>query len=130
MKYDKDRNWVRGILKTSDIMNTLNGGMSQPETKLVKHPDHYMIMLKVPGVDLTKVHVEIVDKHIIFHHNIHFSNLDSSDMSIPHVLASYPLTIDIDFRNISATIEDGTLMVKLPFNELSNGYRREVDVLK
>ena len=130
MRYDKDRNWVRSVLKTSDIMNTLNGGMSQPETNIVRNTDHYLITLKVPGVNLDNVKVEIVDKHVIFHHIIDFNDLDDSSLNIPHVLATYPLTADVDYNNISATREDKALIVKLPFNELSNGYHREVNVLK
>lgn len=128
MRYDKDRNWVRSVLKTSDIMNTLNGGMSQPVTKLVRNADHYLITLRVPGVDLDSVKVEIVDKHVIFHHVINFNDLDESNLNIPHVLATFPLTADVDYNNISATRKDGRVLVKLPFNELTNGFHREVEV--
>lgn len=130
MRYDKDRNWVRSVLKTSDIMNTLNGGMSQPMTRMIRNADHYLITLKVPGVNLDNVKVEIVDRHVIFHHVINFNDLDDSNLTIPHVLATYPLTADVDYKGISAVRKEGVLLVKLPFNELSNGYHREVDVLK
>ena len=130
MRYDKDRSWVRSVLKTSDIMNTLNGGMSQPVTSIKRNEDHYLITLKVPGVDLDNVKVEIIDKHVIFHHIINFNDLDDSTLNIPHVLATYPLAADVDYNSVTATQKGNELWVKLPFNELSNGYHRKVDVIK
>ncbi|MEM6522424.1 MAG: Hsp20/alpha crystallin family protein [Bacteroidota bacterium] len=130
MRYDKDRSWVRSVLKTSDIMNTLNGGMSQPTTNIRREQDHYLITLKVPGVDLENVKVEIIDKNLIFHHIINFNDLDDSSLNIPHVLATYSLAADVDHNNITAAQKEGVLHVKLPFNELSSGYHREVDVIK
>jgi len=127
MQYDKDKEWVREVLSTADIVNTINGGMSEPQAKIVKKPDHYLITAHVPGVDPAHMNVEIVDKKVIVQHNVEFVR-DGEALSFPRVVAAFPITPNIDFRNITASSEGDTLHVVLPFNELASGYRRHVDI--
>ena len=130
MKYDKDKSWVRGILRSADIMNTMNGGMSQPAVKMQKKDDHYLITASVPGVDHSLLKVEVVDKHVLLYHTLQMGSGDDQALNIPRVLASFPISSDIDYEKITANLQDERLNVKLPFNELSNGYYRSIRVSK
>ncbi|MEM9859952.1 MAG: Hsp20/alpha crystallin family protein, partial [Bacteroidota bacterium] len=130
MRYDKDRKWIRSVLKTSDIMNTLNGGTSQPRFNVKRNQDHLLITLVVPGVNADDLKVEIIDKNVVFHHAINFNDLDQSDLAIPHVLATYTLTAELDYHNVTAAKKGNRLLVRLPYNELSDGYHRVVDVMQ
>ena len=128
MKYDKDKSWIRGVLRSADIMNTMNGGMAQPEIEMTKKNDHYLITARVPGVDHNSLKVEVVDQHVILHHTLHMGTEESQVLNVPRVLASFPISIDVDYEKITAHLEDSRLKVILPFNELSNGYHKSIQV--
>lgn len=127
MRYDRDRNVVRNILKTADIANTFNGGMSKPVVHYSKMDNHYLLNVRAPGVELDKLNVEIIDKHVVVSHPLTFGYEDS-EMDIPHVVATFPITIEVDYNNISASEENGKLVVKLPFSEIAGGFRRRVEI--
>ena len=127
MRYDKDRKIVRNILKTADIVNTFNGGVSQPKYNYSKEEDHFLIKIKIPGVELEKLGVEIINSNLIISHPVLFEH-EGSTMDVPHVVATFPMTVDIDYKNVSAFEEDGVLKVKLPFSEMAGGYRKSVDI--
>lgn len=128
MKYDKDKKWVRRVLQTADIVNTLNGGISEPQVKLEKKSDHYLIKARIPGVNIEKVKVEIIDKNLMVYHNLEFAGSNDTPVMVPHVVATCPLSPEIDFRNISASFESGVLNVFLPFNELKTGFHKNIEI--
>ncbi|ELR73763.1 hypothetical protein C900_01373 [Fulvivirga imtechensis AK7] len=130
MKYDHDIKWVRQVLKTADIMNTLNGGTSQPRTKLRKTNNSYVLNVQIPGVDADTLKVDIIDKSLFVYHNLMFGERSDAVVMVPHVVATYPLSPDIDFRSITATYEDKTLRVVMPFNELRSGFYRGINIQK
>ncbi len=128
MKYDKESSWVRSILRSADIMNTINGGMTQPDIKITRKEDHYLITARVPGVDLNTIKVEVVDKHVILHHALHLDTKEEDVLSIPRVLASFPISNEVDYEKITAYVEEELLKIVLPFNELSKGYHKNIQV--
>lgn len=129
MKYDHDIKWVRKVLMTADIMNTLNGGTSQPQTKLEKSADHKLLMVKIPGVDADTLKVDIIDKSLFIYHNLLFDgNTEDSTIMVPHVVATYPLSPEIDFKNITARYENKILQVVMPYNELRSGFHRGINI--
>lgn len=128
MKYDHNIEWVRRVLQTADIANTLNGGMSEPRVKLFKLADHYLLKTSIPGVDVEKIKVEIVNKSLLVYHDIAFDSSEDSEMTVPHVVATCPLSPEIDFKNISASFEGKTLNVILPFNELKTGFNKNIEI--
>lgn len=133
MKYEHNIEWVREVLKTGDIANTLNGGISKPQLKLEKKPDHYLLKTRIPGVNVEKIRVEIMDKNLMVYHDIKFESLGGSEdaeMMVPHVVATCPLSPEIDFKNISASFEGKVLNVILPFNELKTGYNKNIEIKK
>ncbi|MBL6449053.1 hypothetical protein JMN32_22265 [Fulvivirga sp. 29W222] len=130
MKYDKDKKWVRRVLHTADIVNTLNGGISEPQVELEKKSDHYLLKARIPGVDIEKIKVEIVEKNLMVYHNLEFKGRNNSVIMVPHVAATCPLSPEIDFRNISASFEEKILSVFLPFNELRTGFHKNIEIKK
>lgn len=130
MKYDHDKKWVRRVLRTADIANTLNGGISEARIKLEKKSDHYLLKARIPGVDVEHLKVEIIDKTLFVYHNLQFSGQNASVIMIPHVVATCPLAPEVDFRNISASFEGKILHVVLPFNELKTGFHKNIEIQK
>lgn len=128
MKYDKDKKWVRRVLQTANIVNTLNGGISEPQVKLEKKSDYYLLKARVPGVEIEKLKVEIIDKSLMVYHNLEFGENTGSPLLVPHVVATCPLAPEIDFRNISASFDGKDLNVFFPFNELKTGFHKHIEI--
>lgn len=128
MKYDKDKNWVRRMLKTADVMNTVNGGMVEPHLNFERKSDHYLLKARVPGVDANALGVEMVESNLILHHQLDFEDLNGAKMKLPHVIATFPIQGHVDYKNIVAKYEAGVLKVKLPFNELFSGYHKNIEI--
>lgn len=127
MKYSTDRKIVRELLMAANVNNTLSGGMSQPEISFKKESDRYLITASVPGVSLDKLQIEIVERSLILFYVLEFEG-DGSPFNVPHVLRSFEITADIDFHKIQAIQEDGFLKIIMPFNELADGYNRNVEI--
>ncbi|MEL7003129.1 MAG: Hsp20 family protein [Bacteroidota bacterium] len=128
MKYGKGKNWVRRMLKTADVMNTVNGGMVEPYLSFERKSDHYLLKARVPGVDADALGVEMIESDLILHHQLDFDDASGSSMTIPHVIATFPVQGYVDYENIVARYEDGVLQVTLPFNELSSGYHKKIEI--
>ena len=115
------------LLASIDVLNTLNGGVSDPQMVLKQFQDHREIRLKVPGVNEENLKVEV-------HNNIlsvfYTFNIQSGDLPIhvPKVVYNKPIPYFVDAARISATYEDGFLIVTLPYNEMAEGYHRKVSI--
>lgn len=128
MKYDRDRNLVRDLLKSADIANTFNGGVSQPFIRFTRETDQYLVYVRVPGVETSSLQVDIINKFLTISYPVKFHYNDETSLDIPHVITTFPISPEVDFKNITAAEENGMLQVIMPFNELAGGYRKSVNI--
>lgn len=129
MKYDVSKNEVKRILTTANILNTLHGGMIEPQIKVKRDTLNYHVTVLVPGISEDKLKVEIVEKNLIVSHEMEFEAREGQ-LLVPHVVAVCPLSLNIDHARISADFEDGILQVRLPLSDFTSGYRREIEINK
>ena len=127
MQYSRDKEWVRGVLKTADISSVINGGMAEPQAKITKLTNKYVLKVFVPGVDPREFDVEIVNQKIVVNHWLQFKQ-EHEWIEVPRVVAAFPITPNIDYQQISARKVGKTLEVTMPFNELATGYRQHIDI--
>ncbi len=127
MKYDVSKKEVKQILTTANILNTLHGGMIEPQIQVKRDTKNYHVKVTVPGVSEDKLKVEIVDKNLIVSHEMEFETTEGA-LVVPHVIAVCPLSLNIDHEKISADYEHGVLHVMLPLSDFTSGYRREIDI--
>lgn len=115
------------IIQSIDITNTLNGGVSQPMVKLSQHSKYRQIELKVPGMAEENIHVKINNNQLVvyFEHAVKSRN---ETIYIPHIVYNKPIPYFVDAKNISAQYQEGILIIQLPFNELANGYNRDIPI--
>jgi HSP20 family molecular chaperone IbpA len=115
------------ILQTIDITNTLQGGVSEPFVKLSQHADYRQIELKVPGMTEENMHVKINNNQLV----VYFERLIESrgeTIYVPHIAYDRPIPYFVDAKKIRAQYSKGALTVQLPFNELANGYHRDIHI--
>lgn len=115
------------IIQSIDIANTFQGGVSEPQLKLFQHTEYRQIKLKVPGVSEKDMHVKINNNQLIVYFERRIVSL-GSNISIPYIVYNKQIPYFIDEKNIHAQYHDGELIVQLPFNELTNGYQRDIPV--
>lgn len=113
------------ILQTINAINTINGGISEPTVILKQLESHRAVWLRVPGVDLDQIQVEVRNNVLsIFHFFV--SHVGDQTVQTPRFLYNKQIPYFIDQENIAAHVEENFLKVVLPFNKLAQGYSRTV----
>ena len=123
MKKDKYLDLITSI----DVLNTLNGGVSEPRLCLGHFEEYREIRLRVPGISLDDIRVEIHNDNLSIFYLI---NLISGDRRIPLPRFVYNRNVPyyIDINKINARLEEEELIVNLPYNRLANGYHKDVRI--
>ncbi|HNV29431.1 MAG TPA: Hsp20/alpha crystallin family protein, partial [Cyclobacteriaceae bacterium] len=115
------------IIQTIDIANTLQGGISEPMVRLTRFPEYRQIELRVPGIGEDNMHVKINNNQLLVFYN-HLIESRGQVIAVPHFVYNKPIPYFIDANKIKATYEDNVLTVQLPYNELANGFHRDIPI--
>ncbi len=115
------------FINTIDILNTLHGGVSEPLLSLTELADGREIRVRIPGVDREALKVEIVNHKLSVFYLIPVLT-NGQLMQMPQVVYNKMIPYFIDANGIAATYDDHELIVHLPFNELSSGYTRKLEI--
>lgn len=115
------------LITSIDVLNTLNGGVSEPQVCLEHYQEYREIRLRVPGISLDDMRVEIHDNNLAIFYLI---NIVSSDRLIPLPRFVYNRNVPyyIDINRINARLEEEELIVNLPYNRLANGYHKDLRI--
>ena len=120
------KNQYLELLTSVDVMNTLNGGRTEPKLQLNQREDHREIRVKIPGIDSSDIQVEVHNDHVSIFYTMDIESVGKL-LHLPYSIYNRQQPYFIDMSRVNAAVEDGELVVKLPFNELSNGYHRKVN---
>jgi HSP20 family molecular chaperone IbpA len=117
------------LITSIDVMNTLNGGISEPVIRVKKLANQHRITLRVPGLPVDSIKIEIKNNQLVIYY---LMTLRSQEQEIQFTRFLYTNAIPyfVDVKNIAATEENGSLVVSLPFNDLSKGYYRDLSIQK
>jgi len=115
------------IIQTIDIANTLQRGISEPMVRLMRFPEYRQIELRVPGIGEDNMHVKINNNQLLVFYN-HLIESRGQVIAVPHFVYNKPIPYFIDANKIKATYEDNVLTVQLPYNELANGFHRDIPI--
>ena|SRR5689334_8184513 len=114
------------LLASVDIMNVLNGGRSEPQVKLNQHEDHREIRVKIPGIEAVRIQVEVNNDHVSIFYMMDIESVGKT-MRLPYSIYNKQQPYFIDLSRVNAAVEGSVLVVKLPYNELANGYHRKIE---
>jgi HSP20 family molecular chaperone IbpA len=117
------------LLATVDMLNTLNGGISEPYLSYREVPGGREVRIRVPGVSKELLQVEINDNLLTVFYHIPME-ASGKQVFLPKEVMKQTIPYFIEIQGIHATYEGNELIVKLPYNELSNGYSRKVPILE
>jgi len=115
------------LVTAVDVLNTINGGMSEPQLATQHGEEAREIRVKIPGIDRDAVHVEIHNNTLTIYH---FTTIQSqkSLIDMPRIIYSKAIPYFVDINKIHARNEEENLIVSLPFNRLANGYHRNLRI--
>jgi HSP20 family molecular chaperone IbpA len=123
----KSRLIPQELLHSIDVLNTLNGGTSQPLLELQQHTHYREIKCAVPGLTKSVLQVEIHNNFLSIYYTQQLQS-NEKGLEIPRIVYYKPIPYFIDVANISASMEDRFLCVRLPYNELANGFHKKVEI--
>jgi HSP20 family molecular chaperone IbpA len=122
-------NKFKHLLTTVDVLNTLNGGVSEPYLSFREQASGRELRVRVPGVSKEMLQVEINDNQLSVFYLIPMESAGKK-MYFPKEVTKQTIPYFIEITGIHATYEENELVVKLPFNELSNGYNRKIPIVE
>ena len=120
-----DRNEMKRLAETANIVNSINGGAIYPTFKTTTEKDHYRLEVSVPSVEPDDIKVEVNGSDLLIFQNIHVA-----DYTLPNILGSLKIAADVELENIYAEIDESLLVVIMPFSEMSGGFQKEIDIYK
>jgi len=128
MKRNSNKNYL-DLVTSIDVLNTVNGGVSEPQMNLNHFQDYREIRIKVPGIKQEEVHVEVHNNNLSIYYYI---NMVSGDklIQLPRFVYNRNVPYFIDINKINARMENDELVVHLPFNRLANGYHKEIKIIQ
>lgn len=115
------------LLASIDVLNTINGGVSEPQLELKQFQDHREIRLRIAGVREENLKVEIHNNQLSVFYTINLAS-DGIVIQVPKVVYNKPIPYFVNPARISASYDEGFLIVTLPYNELAEGYHRKVSI--
>lgn len=117
-----DKHITRMLAESGDLVNTINGGMSLAHVSRAKHNDHYLVTVKVPGVDKKSLKVEMHDNSLFIFQLMHLEG----GIDIPYMVASVELKGNVDRSAIRANYYGKNLNIVMPFTEEEDS--REIEI--
>lgn len=117
----------KNLLTTVDLLNTLNGGVSEPYLSFRELEDGRQLRIRVPGVSKEMLQVEIHNNQLNVYYHIPMET-SGKQVFVPKEVVNQALPFFIEIPAIQASFEENELVINLPFNELSNGYTRKVPI--
>ena len=115
------------LITSIDVTNTLNGGTSEPIVKLEKFPAYHQIVFRIPGIDGENIKIEINNNQLMIYYFTPMMSL-GKELKFPKVVYNKSIHYFVDVENISVSQEGKSMVVRLPFNELADGYHRDLTV--
>ncbi|MGE0771136.1 MAG: Hsp20/alpha crystallin family protein [Cyclobacteriaceae bacterium] len=117
------------LLASIDILNTLNGGIIEPRLRLSQHATHRQIELTAPGIAHEQMKAEIHNNELTVYYVIPVE-AQETEVQVPQIVYKKQIPYFVDRKRITANFDGQKLVVQLPFNELANGYHRDITVNK
>lgn len=116
-------------MTTVDLLNTVNGGVSEPYLSYRDHSDNRELRIRVPGVRKEMLQVEINNNQLVVSYHIPME-VAGQQVYLPKEVVNQTLPYFVEIPAIQATYDENELVISLPFNELSNGYNRKVPIVE
>lgn len=117
----------KDLLTSIDVLNTINGGVSEPYMSFTKNADGHEMRVRVPGIGKESMQVEINNHELSVYYLLPLE-VSGQLLQMPQVVYKQMIPYYIEAGGIKATYDHNELVVKLPFNEESNDNHRKIEI--
>ena len=113
------------LLTSVDVLNTLHGGVSEPQVSVNQLDNSREMRIKVPSIDPESIQVEVTNNRLFVYYVM---NIDSAGKNIrlPYAIYNRQLPYFIDIGRINSTVDESQLVITLPYNALADGYHKKI----
>jgi len=123
----KSNEFISTLAKTGVVLNLISGGMSKPVIKLTRFTNAHQLEIKVPGVDVKKLSIEITNSMLSIYQIMEVPTAGHG-ISIPRSILNKSIPHFINVNGIEAGVKENKLLIRLPFNERADGYQRKLKI--
>jgi hypothetical protein len=115
----------REILTSVDVLNTLHGGISEPQVAFNQFEQSREMRVRVPSISPDAIQVEVNNNNLFVYYVV---SIDSAGKNIrlPYTIYNRALPYFIDIGKIQSEIDGRDLVINLPYNALANGYHKKI----
>ena len=113
------------VLTSVDVLNTLHGGVSEPQVSVNQLDNSREVRIRVPSIDPEAIQVEINNNSLFVYYVMNI-NSASKNIRLPYTIYNGQLPYFIDIGKINSTLEERQLVITLPFNALADGYYKKI----
>jgi len=117
---------TKTLAQTANIMNVLNGGMTRATVSFDRKSDHYLYQVEIPSVDPDHFSVEIDFSNLFIYQKMNLN----PELEIPYMISRLNIPAEVNYQGISAAYGEGKLRIVMPFNELADGYHKDINIQK
>jgi HSP20 family molecular chaperone IbpA len=118
---------LKDLLTSVDVLNTLGGGVTEPIVSVRQGLTGHEMRIRVPGISKESMNVEVHNNELSVFYLIPIQSNEQL-IQMPRAVYHQNLPYFIDVKGIKADYEGNELVIKLPFNELSNGYNKKIRI--
>ncbi len=122
---EMEKNYYLDLLTSVDVLNTLNGGRTEPVVAEKQHTNYREIRVRIPGIAPTGIEVEVNDNVVSIYYVMNIYSA-AKLVKLPYSVYNRKQPYFVDVSGIKALVEHEELVVKLPFNKLANGYFKKI----
>jgi hypothetical protein len=115
------------LLTSVDILNTINGGISEPFLSLREQNMGREIKARVPGLTSESLHMEIANNTLTIFYIIPI-NVHGELLQVPHIIYNQTIPYFVNTAKIDVLQNENELIVHLPFNELRDGSTHRIEL--
>lgn len=119
------REFIRNLAPQLDLLNTIGGGVAQPQLRVEQRPKGVLLRVAMPSVSPEQFHVVLNDRRLTVYGE--YRHEPDAPLAAPLFVQNLDLPANLDLNRIDAAHHDGELRVRIPFRDAA-GQRREIDI--
>lgn len=117
--------FIRTIAPQLDLLNTIGGGVAQPQLRIDQHPKGVIVRVAMPTVTADSFRVVLNDQRLTVFGE--YRHEPDDQLAAPLFMQTLNLPDNLNLARIDAVHEANELHVRIPFLN-STDQQREIDI--
>jgi HSP20 family protein len=124
----KNKDLLRSLLRQSDLLNTINGGVSQTSVSMNKSAHGIVIRMSAPSVPVEAFNILLDYGQLTVFSEIHEQEEEGENkMRVPMFMKTFTIPCTVDTDKMEAFYESGELRILLPYKN-QESLRRQLPI--